>query len=214
MRIALSLYHSLLLFDDQGQGIWSSLNPLSQRSLSLCLRTQAKRTAQKDINTGTSKAGSPIFCGTSQKDFRSAEIYVLFYSHVSSSDLNTPADNVKCQMCQKQKSCEVLTSSKCKHSDRMFTGIITQIQKTKKLHKTKICVYIKQVPALLLLCVLCFSHRLVTWASFLPIAYLRCVTLDKEKHHGFQKTSSMRSNIFEATKAVFNTCQNCTNTWN
>ena len=177
MRIALSLYHSLLLFDDQGQGIWSSLIPLSQRSLSLCLRTQAKRTAQKDINTGTSKAGSPIFCGTSQKDFRSAEIYVLFYSHVSSSDLNTPADNVKCQMCQKQKSCEVLTSNKCKHSDRMFTGIITQIQKHKNCTKQK---YVFTSNKCRLCCCYAYSVSHTDWSheppSFLLIAYLTCLT--------------------------------------
>ena len=214
MRIALSLYHSLLLFDDQGQGIWSSLIPLSLRSLSLCLRTQAKRTAQKDINTGTSKAGSPIFCGTFQKGFRSAEIYELsiFTCQFQWSEHSSR----HCQMSDVSKT-EILWSAHIKQVQTLWLYVSWHYHtntKTQKLHKTKLCVSIKQAPALLLLGVLCFSHGLVTWASFLLIAYLRCVTLDKEKHHGFQKTPSIRSNIFEPTKAVFNTCQNCTNEWN
>ena len=138
MRTALSLYHSLLLFEDQGQGIWSSLISLSHRRLSLCLRTQAKRTAQKDINTGTSKAGSPIFCGTSQKDFRSAEIYELsLFTCQFQWTLQQTLSNVRCV-----KNRNLV---KCSHQASANTLIVCLLALSHKYKKHKNCTKQKYV---------------------------------------------------------------------
>ena len=54
------------------------------------------------------------------------------YSHVSSSDLNTTADNVKCQMCQKQKNL-----MKCSHQTSANTLIVCVLALSHKYKNTK-----------------------------------------------------------------------------
>ena len=192
------------------EAVWTHFH----REVCPCVLGPRQRGRRKKISTlGQAKLGHPFFVAL-LKRISGLQRFMCSLIHMSVPVIWTLQQTMSNVRCVKNRNLV-----KCSHQTSANTLIVCllalshEYKKTQKLHKTKICVYIKQVPALLLLCVLCFSHRLVTWASFLPSDSISDM-LDKEKHHGFQKTSSMRSNIFEATKAVFNTCQNCTNTWN